>query len=161
MVSAESALLTFISSSCTTLSPAFWFYSYWLDSLTTMWTFSSFHQTLVWSLMLSILIHVLLLINLWCLRRSFGCDCKWDTRTIICNMACARLKGLKRTKMRRVDYNFIVASLTFKWDIRPFICYKVCMACTRIKGLKRSTLHCDDYNFIVASLALPMHFFLT
>ena len=115
----------FISSSCTTLSPAFWFYSYWLDSLTTMWTFSSFRWTLVWSLMLSILIYVLLLINLWCLRRSFGCDCKWVTRTIICNMACARLKGLKRTKMHRVDYNFIVASLTLKWDIRHFICYNI------------------------------------
>ena len=59
----------------------------------------------IWLLMLLMLIVVLLLINCYF---NWVCDCKWDKRHNIYNTA-SRIKGLKRTKLHRNDYNFIVA----------------------------------------------------
>ena len=45
------------------------------------------------------------------------CDCKWirASRSIICNVACARIKGLKMTSD---DYNFIEASLWLVLELK-------------------------------------------
>ena len=68
--------------------------------------------------LLSMTIHVLLLIKLLVFAMVIWV---WDMRPIICSMACARIKGLKRTKLHKADYNSIVALLTLKWYTSPFI----------------------------------------